>query len=55
MSSARTLEKGKYEVGENRTHDTYEALPTAVTRLSNTHSSGGLCKKTSTCVFQFIN
>ena len=27
MSSARTLEKDKYEVGENRTHDTYEHYP----------------------------
>ena len=36
MSSARTLEKDKYEGGENQTHDTYEvALPTAVTWLSN--------------------
>ena len=29
MSSARTLEKYKYEVGENRTHETYVPLPTA--------------------------
>ena len=48
MSSARTIEKDKYEVGENQTHDTHVALPT-VTRLNNTHSEWVTQKNNQIC------
>ena len=52
MSSARTLAKSKYEVGENRTHDT-QHYP--LSRDSVKLTVSGLCKKPTKYVFESVD
>ena len=52
MSPVRTIEKDKYEVGENRTHDTKHCpLP----RDSEKLEVGYFWKKPTKFVFEFVN
>ena len=52
MSSARTLEKYKYAVGDNRTHDTQHYPQVCHVTQNSTHSSEWVMQKTDQICFR---